>query len=111
MLMRFKDSPEPPPPGMLSPGSEEKVIHASLRIGDAVVMASDGRCTGQTSFQGFALSLMVANEDDASRKFGALAEGGQVQMPLGQTFWSPCFGMVVDRYGVEWMVSVAVQPA
>ena len=54
---------------------------------------------------------VVANEDDASRKFGALAEGGQVQMPLGQTFWSPCFGMVVDRYGVEWMVSVAVQPA
>ena len=109
MLMRFKDSPEPPPPGMLPPGSEEKVMHASIHIGDAVMMASDGRCTGQTSFQGFALSLTAADENDAKQKFGALAEGGQVQMPLGQTFWSSCFGMVVDRYGVEWMVSVAAQ--
>jgi PhnB protein len=107
MMMRFKESPEPPPPGMLPAGFEDKVMHATLRIGDATVMASDGRCTGQTSFQGFSLSLTAANEDDAKRKFTALAEGGEIQMPLGKTFWSPCFGMVADRFGVGWMVTVA----
>jgi PhnB protein len=82
-------------------------MHACIRIGDANVMASDGRCVGQADFQGFSLSLTAANEADASRKFAALAEGGQVQMPLGKTFWSPCFGMVADRFGVGWMVTVA----
>lgn len=107
MMMRVKDSPEPHPPGVLPPGSENKIMHVSLRIGGATVMASDGRCTGQANFQGFSLSLTAADEADASRKFAALAEGGQVQMPLGKTFWSPCFGMVADRFGVGWMVTVA----
>jgi PhnB protein len=107
MLMRFKDSPEPHPPGMVSPGSENKIMHVSFRIGETIVMASDGRCTGQTSFQGFSLSLAVAHEAEAGRMFTALAQGGQVQMPLGKTFWSPCFGMVADRFGVGWMVTVA----
>jgi PhnB protein len=107
MMMRFNESPEPHPPGMLPPGSENKIMHACMRIGDGSVMASDGRCTGQADFQGFSLSLTAANEADASRKFAALAEGGQVQMPLGKTFWSPCFGMVADRFGVGWMVIVA----
>ncbi len=107
MLMRFKDSPEPHPPGMLPPGSENKIMHVSLRIGDTAVMASDGRCTGKTDFQGFYLSLTVANEAEAERKFAALSEGGQVQMPLAKTFWSPRFGMVADRFGVGWMVTVA----
>jgi PhnB protein len=106
MLMRFKESPEPLQSGM-PPGSENKIMHVSLRIGDATVMASDGRCTGQTTFQGFSLSLTAANEADADRKFVALADGGQVQMPLGKTFWSPRFGMVADRFGVGWMVSVS----
>lgn len=107
MFMRFKDSPEPHEPGMLPPGSDNKVMHVSFRVGDTTVMASDGRCTGQTSFQGFSLSLAAANEREADRLFAALSEGGQVQMPLGKTFWSPCFGMVADRFGVSWMVSVA----
>jgi PhnB protein len=107
MLMRFKDSPEPPQPGMIPPGSENKIMHVSFRIGDTTVMASDGRCTGQANFQGFSLSLTVANEAEADRKFAALAEGGQVQMPMAKTFWSPRFGMVTDRFGVGWMVSVA----
>lgn len=107
MMMRVKDSPEPHPPGMLPPGSENKIMHVSLRVGDATVMASDGRCTGQTNFQGFSLSLTAADEADAKRKFAALAEGVQVHMPLGKTFWSPCFGMVADRFGVGWMVTVA----
>jgi PhnB protein len=111
MLMRFKDSPEPPQPGMIPPGSENKIMHTSLRIGDTTVMASDGRCEGGSSFQGFSLSLTVVNEAEARRTFAALSEGGQVQMPLTKTFWSPCFGMLSDRFGVGWMISVAAQPA
>jgi PhnB protein len=107
MLMRFKDCPEPPSPGMVPPGGENKVMHAALRIGDAMVLASDGRCSGQPSFQGFALSLTAANEAEANRVFASLAEGGQVQMPLAKTFFSPRFGMVADRFGVSWMVYVA----
>jgi PhnB protein len=107
MLMRFKDSPEPPPPGMVPSGSENKVMHTSIRIGETTVMASDGRCEGRPSFQGFALSLTVADEAEADRVFAALADGGQVQMPLAKTFWSPRFGMVADRFGVSWMITVA----
>jgi PhnB protein len=107
MLMRYKDSPDPPPPGMVPPGGENKVMHAALRVGDAMVLASDGRCSGQPSFQGFALSLTAANEAEADRLFASLAEDGQVQMPLAKTFFSPRFGMVADRFGVSWMVYVA----
>lgn len=106
MTMRYKDSPEPPPPGMVPAGWDNKIMHTCLRIGDAHVMASDG-CSDGPSFQGFSLALTAADEADAGRKFHALTEGGQVQMPLGQTFWSPCFGMVTDRFGVSWMVTVA----
>jgi PhnB protein len=106
MLMRFKDSPDTSmcPPG---PGAGDKVMHASFRIGETTVMASDGRCQGKPSFQGFALSLTVPNEAEADRKFAALADGGQVQMPLAKTFFSPRFGMVADRFGVMWMIIVA----
>lgn len=106
MLMRFNESPEPHPPGAVAPENEDKVMHASLRIGESVLMLSDGRCTGNANFQGFALSLPAANAAMAEREFRALAEGGQVQMPLGKTFWSPCFGMVTDKFGVLWMVTV-----
>jgi PhnB protein len=106
MLMRFKESPEPPPPDKVPAGSGEKVMHAELKIGDTVVMASDGNCTGEPQFAGFSLSLTVANAVDADRVFNALAEGGQVQMPMGPTFWSPRFGMVADRFGVGWMINV-----
>ena len=106
MLMRFSESPDPPPPGMVPPGSENKVMHSSFHIGDTEVMASDGNCSGKTSFQGFSLSVSAADEAEANRTFNALADGGQVQMPLGKTFFSPCFGMVADRFGVGWMVIV-----
>jgi PhnB protein len=106
MLMRFKDAPDPPPPGMVPPGSEGKVMHSSFRIGDTVVMASDGNCAGKPSFNGFSLSISVANEGEAERVFAALGDGGQVQMPLAKTFFSPKFGMVADRFGVSWMVIV-----
>jgi PhnB protein len=106
-LVRFKDSPEPHRPGMIPPGSENKVMHASFRIGETFVFASDGRCQGRPSFQGFSLSLTVPDDATAKRLFAALAEGGQVQMPLAKTFFSSCFGMVADRFGVPWMVYVA----
>ena len=109
MLLRMKDSPEPPPEGTLPPEKRDKVMHASLRIGDALVMASDGHCSGSASFSGFALSLPARDEGQARERFAALAEGGQVRMPLGKTFWSPCFGMVSDRFGVLWMVDVGPQ--
>ena len=105
MLMRFKENPEPQP-GTMPPGSEEKILHTSLRIGDTTVMASDGHCAGKPSFQGFALSLGAPNASEADRLFAALADGGKVQMPLAKTFWSPRFGMVSDRFGVLWMVGV-----
>lgn len=113
MLMRFKDSPEPPPPGMVPPGHENKIMHASFRVGDSEIMASDG-CSDGTSaaFQGFSLSLPARNEAEADKFFGALSEGGKVDMPLGKTFFSPRFGMAVDRFGVSWMVIVPQeQPA
>jgi PhnB protein len=110
MLMRFKDSPEPPQPGMHPPGSENKVMHAGLRIGENSVMASDGRCTGKLNFDGFALSLRVKTEAEADRLFTALADGGRVQMPLAKTFFSPRFGMVTDRFGVLWMILVSQAP-
>jgi PhnB protein len=105
MLMRFKECPDPQP-GMIPPGAEDKVMHASLRIGKTLVLASDGRCLGKPQFQGFALSLTVPDEAQAERFFNALGDGGTVQMPLAKTFWSARFGMVADRFGVSWMVSV-----
>ena len=105
-MMRFKESPEPPQPGCAAPGSENKIMHASFKIGETNLMASDGRCSGKPSFQGFALSIAAPNEAEAERLFAALADGGQVQMPLAKTFFSPRFGMVADRFGVSWMVLV-----
>ena len=107
MLMRMHEAPEPPPPGMMPPGSENKVMHASFHVGDTEVMASDGRCSGLPKFDGFALSITAADETDARRKFDAMAAGGEITMPLGKTFWSPCFGMLKDRFGVGWMITVA----
>jgi PhnB protein len=106
LLMRFKESPDPPPPGMLPPGFENKVMHATLRLGETTVMLSDGHRAGPPDFQGFSLAIAVADAATADRIFNGLAEGGQVQMPLGQTFWSPRFGMVTDRFGLAWMVNV-----
>jgi PhnB protein len=107
MLMRYRESPEPPQEQCQgSAYSPDKVMHANVRIGDSTVMASDGLCSGKPSFTGFALSLPLRDEREARRVFTAFAEGGEVRMPLGKTFWSPCFGMVVDRFGVLWMVTV-----
>jgi len=110
MLMRNDESPEPQPPGMVPPGSEKKVLHMSLRIGDSVVMGSDGSCSGQANFAGIMLAHSVATVAEAERAFAGLAEGGRVDMPLTRTFFSPSFGMLADRFGVGWMVMVDAPP-
>ncbi len=104
MLMRFKESPEPPPPGMVPDNWGDKVMHACLKIGDTLVMGSDGCASEGTDFKGISLSLTVANEAEADAKFAALSDGGKVTMPLGKTFFARRFGMLVDRFGVSWMV-------
>lgn len=105
-LARFRDAPASAP-GMIPAGSENKVMHARFRLGDAVVLASDGRCGGNPTFNGFSLSVNAASEEEAEKIFAALSDGGTVQMPLSKTFFSSRFGMVVDRFGVPWMVHVA----
>ena len=105
-MMRYNESPEAPKPGMLPAGFEKKIMHASFRIGETTLMASDGNET-KSSFAGFYLSLSVPTAGEAEKAFAALAADGKVVMPLGKTFWSPCFGMLTDRFGIGWMVSVA----
>jgi PhnB protein len=105
MLMRFKESPEPPPPGC-APPDPNKIMHAQIQIGETILMLSDGRAMGHPKFEGFALSFTAPTDADADRVFHALSDGGRVEMPLAKTFFSPRFGMVVDRFGVFWMVIV-----
>lgn len=100
-LMRFKDSPDP---NSCAPGSEEKVMHCSIQVGETELFASDGRNSGRTNFEGIMVSLSVDNDDDADRYFNALADGGKVAMPLTPTFFASKFGMVDDKFGVHWMV-------
>ena len=107
MRIRFKDHPEPTQPGMIPPGSEDKVMHAEIRVGETVILLSDGRCGGKPQFEGNALAITVGDEAEADRRFNALADGGQVTMPLTKTFFSSRFGMVADRFGVSWMILVA----
>lgn len=101
MLMRWSECPEKPP-GMTQP--DDKVMHATMQVGNSTVLLSDGGCTGNPTFQGFGLSLDAASDQDAKRLFDALCEGGKVQMPLGPTFFASSFGMVADKFGVMWMV-------
>lgn len=105
MVMRYSESPEPIPPGRLQPGFENKIMHASFRVGEALVMASDG-CNDEGSFDGFQLALTVPSEAAAQLAFNALAHGGTITMPLVKTFWSPSFGMLTDKFNVGWMVMV-----
>lgn len=107
IVMRFKDSPEPHPEGMVPPGFDDKVLHATFRVGGSTIMASDG-CGSNSGFEGFSLSLTLPDAEEAGRVFDSLSEGGQVTMPLGKTFWSPLFGMVTDRFGVNWMITLPI---
>jgi len=106
MSMRFKESPEPPPPGCIPAGYDDKIMHCAFRIGSSIVMASDGSSSEAAKFDGFSLSLTVPTPAEADRSFNALANGGKIVMPIGKTFWSDRFGMVEDKFGVHWMVTV-----
>ncbi|MBF0108920.1 MAG: VOC family protein [Magnetococcales bacterium] len=104
-LMRYRESPEPSE-HWPNPEAGDKVMHANLRLGDTMVMVSDGQCGGKAGFEGFSLTVSLADVGEAERIFAAMSDGGQVRMPLGKTFWSPCFGMVTDRFGVGWFIVV-----
>lgn len=104
MLMRFRESPDPIPEGMLPPGHEDKVMHAELRVGESVIMMSDGSRAEAPKFAGFSLAYSVPDVETAERLFATLAHDGEVQMPMAETFWSPRYGAVVDRFGVSWMI-------
>jgi len=107
MLMRFKEAPEPPPPGMIPDGWGDKIMHSSFKVGDAELMASDGCQSDEAGFNGISLALSVKSPEEAEATFAALSEGGQVTMPLARTFFSPSFGTLTDRFGVSWMVIVS----
>lgn len=109
MLLRWKDSPEPPPPGMLPPGFENKIMHCDFTVGGTMVLASDGCGSWTTAFDGFRLALSAPDEATADHAFNALADGGRIDMALVKTFWSPRYGMVTDRFGIGWMVMVPGQ--
>ncbi|RZJ16908.1 MAG: VOC family protein [Haliea sp.] len=113
MVMRFKDNPGDPSaggcasgPDMSAPELRDKIMHAAFSVGGAMLMASDGMAGGQPEFKGVSLSISASTDEEARRFFDALADGGQVQMPLGETFFATTFGMVADRFGVSWMVVV-----
>ena len=108
MLMRVSDSPEQPPGG-ITPGTENKIMHSTLRIGGTNVMASDGYCKSSAEFKGITLSLAVSDDAAADRAFNALSDGGQIHMPLSKTFFASRFGMVADRFGVPWMIIAGKQ--
>lgn len=110
-LLRFRDGPQPVDPERVSPGSGDKVMHMCLRIGDSTVMGSDGCASGEPAFGGFSLTLTLADEPEVERLFAALGDGGEVQMPLEQTFFSRRFGIVADRFGVSWMLLVQPEEA
>jgi PhnB protein len=105
LVIRFGESPDPPPPGTIAPGFEHKIMHAAFTVGATSLMASDG-CAENPLFAGFSLSLWLPTTEEVERVFAAMADDGTVQMPLAETFWSPCFGTLTDRFGVAWMISV-----
>jgi PhnB protein len=104
MMMRWKDSPDK---SMCSPDNADKVMHAQFKVGDSTIMGSDGRNTGNPNFQGFALTISAKDEAEVDKLFDALGAGGKVTMPLAKTFFSPRFGMLADKFGMNWMLIVA----
>ena len=109
-LMRNKESPEPPPPGMMPPNSGDKIMHSALTIGDSVVMVTDGMISGKPSFNGISLTITADSDADAKKYFGNLSQGGEATMPLNKTFFASSFGMLKDKFGVHWMVIAGSTP-
>jgi PhnB protein len=82
-----------------------KVMHATLVVGNGAILGADAPPQQFTPPAGFTLSIGMNNPEDAERVFNALSKGGKVQMPLQQTFWALRFGMLVDQFGIPWMVN------
>lgn len=107
VLMRMTFGESPAPPQMPLPtGWDAKVMHATLKVGDAQLMISDGDTDAPANHTGFRISLGLDSQDDVRRAFDALAAGGSVQLPLSPTFWSPLFGMATDKFGIGWMIGL-----
>ena len=106
-VMRFRDNPDDPNHTMFPPGAADMIMHAEMTIGGTTIFLSDGRCSGNTAFGGMSLTLVVETTDEAESLFRALAEAGQVRMPIQKTFFSPAFGMVTDTFGLGWMIYTA----
>jgi PhnB protein len=108
MKMRYSENPEPQQtPNPCAPMPPDAIMHATFRVGETNVMASDGMVSGQPDFRGITLSISAATDADAQRLFAALSDGGKVTMPLTKTFFASSFGMLEDRFGVSWMLVVA----
>lgn len=99
-LIRFREAPDVPAPD----GFADKVLHADMRIGETTLLATDGDIGGAADFQGFSLSLTLARDAEAEKRFAALAAGGHVQVPMTATFFASRFGMVKDRFGLLWTI-------
>lgn len=110
-VLRFRDNPDDPARTMFPPGAGDMVMHASMKIGETTILVSDGRCSGKPGFHGMSLTVVLPQAAAAEGVFRALAGTGQVRMPLRRTFFSPAFGMVTDKFGVEWMIYTAGAPA
>jgi PhnB protein len=107
--MRFNESPDPIPAGVLAPGFENKIMHSELKLGGTSIFASDG-ISGESKFGGFSVSLGYGDQAEAERVFQALAADGTIGMPWGPTFFSPLFGSVTDKFGMDWMISYGMEP-
>lgn len=103
-MLRFRDRPDH---AQLRPGTEDKIFHATFRIGSTELMASDCGCENSPSlptFAGFSLALRVETPAKAEQFFTALSDGGQVQIPLQETFFAARYGIVIDRFGISWKI-------
>jgi PhnB protein len=109
MVMHFKDAP-PEMQAQIKPGTQDKIMHACIKVGDTPVFLSDGSCNGNATFSGVTLTLNADSDADAEKLFAALGKNGQVQMPMNETFFATRFGMLADKFGVGWMILKAKNP-
>lgn len=102
----FNEMPASDDPNcQIPPGAEDKIMHATLKVGESELMMCDDPSGQSCSFTGFAISISVKSASLATEYFDALAQDGEISMPLTATFWSEAFGMLKDKFGVSWMIS------
>lgn len=104
--MQYKDAPEALPEGMDDPAMADCILHASLKIGESEIMLCDIPAANHTGNNGYSLAITVHEESQAREIFAALSKQGSIQMPLAPTFYSPCFGTLTDKFGIEWMINL-----